>query len=36
MGQDLIFIEASQSHSDTTHSVGFLWTSEQPDEKTST
>jgi hypothetical protein len=36
VGQDLIIIEASQSHSDTTHSVGLLWTSDQPDVQTST
>jgi hypothetical protein len=30
-GQDLPIIEASQSHSDTSHSVGLLWTSDHPD-----
>ena len=35
MGQGLIIIEASQSHSDTPNSVGLLWTSDQPDAKTS-
>jgi hypothetical protein len=35
-GQDLLTIEASRSHSDTPHSVGLLWTSDQPDAKTST
>jgi len=29
-------IEASRSHSDTPHSVGHLWTSDQSDAKTST
>jgi len=29
-GQGL-YVEASRSHSDTAHSVGFLWTSDQPD-----
>jgi hypothetical protein len=32
----LISIEASQSHSDTPHSVGLLWTSDQPDTETYT
>ena len=31
VGQDFIIIEASQSHSDTPHSAGLLWTSDQPD-----
>jgi len=31
VGQDLLIIESSRSHSDTPHSVGFLWTSDQPD-----
>jgi len=34
--QDLIIVEASLSHSDTPHSVGLLWTSDQPDAQTST
>jgi len=29
-----LIIEASRSHSDTPHSVGLLWTSDQPDTKT--
>ena len=29
-GQGL-HVESSRSHSDTAHSVGFLWTSDQPD-----
>jgi len=36
MRQGLLIIEASRSHSDTTHSVGLLWTSGQPDTETST
>ena len=32
----LLIIEASLSHSDTPHSVGFLCTSDQPDAETST
>jgi hypothetical protein len=30
------FVEASRSHSDTPHSVGLLWTSDQPVAETST
>jgi hypothetical protein len=30
MGQGLLFIQASRSHSDTPHAVGLLWTSDQP------
>jgi hypothetical protein len=36
VGQGLLIIQASRSHSDTTHSVGLLWTSDQPDAETST
>jgi len=36
LGQNLLIIEASESHSDTAHSLGFLWTSDQPDAETST
>jgi len=36
LGQGLLIIEASRSHSDTPHSVGLLWTSDQPDTETST
>jgi hypothetical protein len=36
VGQGLLIIEASRSHSDTPHSVGRLWTSDQPDAETST
>ena len=34
--QDLLIIEASLSHSDSSHSVGLLWTSDKPDAQTST
>ena len=30
VGKGLLIIVASQSHSDTPHSVGLLWTSDQP------
>jgi hypothetical protein len=36
LGQGVLVIEASRSHSDTPHSVGLLWTTDQPDAKTST
>ena len=36
VGQGLLIIDPSRSHSDTPHSVGILWTSDQPDAKTST
>jgi hypothetical protein len=36
MVRDIIIMEASQSHSDAPHSVGLLWTSDQPDAQTST
>jgi hypothetical protein len=36
VGQGLLIIEASRSHSDTPRSVGRLWTSDQPDGGTST
>jgi len=36
VGQGLLIIEASRSHSGTPDSVGFLWTSDQPDAETST
>jgi hypothetical protein len=36
VGQGLLIIEASQSHSDTPHSVGLLWTSNKPEAETST
>jgi hypothetical protein len=36
LGQGLLSKEASRSHSDTTHSVGFLCTNDQPVAETST
>jgi hypothetical protein len=36
VGQGILIIEDSQSHSDTPHSVGLLWTRDQPDAETST
>jgi len=36
MGQELLFIEASRSHSGTPHSVGILWTSAHPVAETAT
>ena len=36
VGQGLLIIEASRSHSDTPHSVGLFWTSDHPDEEAST
>ena len=36
VGQDLLMIETSRSHSDTPHSIRLLWTSDQPDAVTST
>jgi hypothetical protein len=36
VGQGRLIVEASRSHSDTPHSVGLLWTSDQPDTETST
>jgi len=36
VGQDFLIIEALRSHSDTPHSVGLLWTSDQPVSETST
>ena len=36
VGQDLLIIEVSRLHSDTSQSVGLLWTSDQPDAETST
>jgi hypothetical protein len=36
VGQGLLIVEASRSHSDTPHSVGLLRTSDQPDARTST
>jgi hypothetical protein len=36
VGRGLLIIEASRSHSNTRHSVGLLWMSDQPDAVTST
>ena len=36
VGQGLLIIETSQSHSDTSYSVGLLWTIDQPDPVTCT
>jgi len=35
-GAGLLIIEASRSHSDTPHTVGLLWMSDQLDAETST
>ena len=35
-GQGFLIIEASRSHTDTPHSAGLLWASDQPNEETST
>ena len=34
--QGLLIVETSRSYSDTPHSVGIVWTSDQPDVETST
>jgi hypothetical protein len=36
VGQGVLTIEASRSHSDTPHSVGILWTGDQPGKEVST
>jgi len=36
VGQGLLIIDASRSHSDTSHSVGLLWKSDQPDTENPT
>jgi hypothetical protein len=36
VGQALIIIEASQSHTDTPHAVELLWMNEETDAETST
>jgi len=36
MGQGFLRIEVSRPHSDTPHSEGLLWTSDQTDAETST
>jgi hypothetical protein len=35
-GQGPLIVEAARSHSDTPHSEGLLWSSDQPDVETST
>jgi hypothetical protein len=36
VGQGLLIVEATRSHSDTPHSVGLLWTRDQLVAETST
>jgi len=36
MGQDILFVKVSRSYSDTPHSVGLLWVSDQPCARNST
>ena len=36
VGQGLLSVKASRPHSETPHSVGLHWTSEQTDAETST
>jgi hypothetical protein len=36
VGQGLLVVEASRSHSNTPHSAGLFWTSHSPDAETST
>jgi len=36
VGHSLLIIEVSPSHSGTVHSIGLLWTSDQPEAQTST
>jgi hypothetical protein len=36
VGQDLLIIETSRTHSDTPHSVGILWMGDRLDTETST
>jgi len=36
VGQSILIIKAPRSHSDTTHSVGLLWSNDQPDTEIST
>jgi len=35
VGQSLLTVQAPRSHSDTPHSVGILWASDQPDTENS-
>jgi len=34
VGQDILTVEASRLHADTPHSVGILWTNDQPNAET--
>jgi hypothetical protein len=36
LGPGRLLLEVSRTHSDTPHSIGLLWTSDQPDAETST
>jgi hypothetical protein len=36
LDQGLLIVDASQSHSNTPHSVGLPWTSDQPDSEAPT
>ena len=36
VGQGVLIFEGSRPHSDTTRSIGLLWTRDQPDEEAST
>jgi len=36
VGQGLLTVDAAGSYSDTPHSIGLLWTSDQPDGETAT
>jgi hypothetical protein len=36
LGLGFLIVDYPRSHSDTPHSVGHLWTSDQPDAETST
>ena len=36
LDKGLLIIETPRSHSDTPHSLGLLWTSDQPDAEIST
>jgi hypothetical protein len=36
VGQGVLIMEDLRSHSDTPHSMGLLWASDQPDAETST
>jgi len=36
VSHDLLIVEVTRSHSDISHSLRFLWTSDQPDAETCT